>query len=114
MQDQECLELYNFIKEAVAQTIAKEQISDNSERSKCQLPTTITPDRNEFKKPHSKERACNKSTTIKSLFSATTARESLVKTDRHSIQFFGSFTESRYYTQKAGQPYSVESDHRIS
>ena len=73
-------ELYNFIKEAVAQTIAKEQISDNSERSKRQLPTTITPDRNEFKKPHSKERACNKSTTRKSLFSATTARESLVKT----------------------------------
>ena len=77
-QDKECLELHNFIKEAVAQTIAKEKISGNSERSKRQLPTT-TPDRNEFKKPHSKERACNKSTTIKSLFAATTARESLVK-----------------------------------
>ena len=44
-------ELCNFIKEAVAQTIAKEKISDNSERSKRQLPITITPDRNEFKKP---------------------------------------------------------------
>ena len=72
-------ELYKFVKEAVSSTIVKEQndtVSDDlGERSKRQLPSTVTTDRNEPKKSHNenKESTCVKS---KSLFLDTEERDS--------------------------------------
>ena len=67
------VELYNFLKEAVAETTEKEQISENNERRKRQLSTTITPDRNEIKKSQSRERAKSRTRkSRKSLFLETT------------------------------------------
>ena len=75
-------ELYKFVKSAVSSTTSQNQIDLESnvsnERSKRQLPSTVTPDRNEQKKLNKLER--NPKSSRKSLFQQTSEQAASLQT----------------------------------
>ena len=99
-------ELYKFVKEAVSSTIVKEQndtVSDDLGERR-QLPSTVTPDRNEPKKSHNenKESTCVKSRTRKSLFLDTEERDSpslTIASQDNSLLTTTTVTQSNYFDQ---------------